>query len=125
MRMSSLWTVKLVLKVEKGFPREFGAKRCGGEGEDGGAEVEGQEGARRLVRCGLALEQPLKEPSERDCLNVKCPGTRITRRRWQEPKRRTGFKHPRLAFSSFGGYQSKMKTMHHLVIVINIIIMKI
>ena len=122
---SSLWTVKLVLKVETRFPREFGAKGRGGEGEDGGAEVEGQEGARRLVRCGLALQQPLKEPSERDCLNVKCPGTRITRRRWQEPRRRTGIKHPRLAFSASGGDQSKMKTMHHLVIVINIINLKI
>ena len=61
MRMSSLWTVKLVLKVEKGFPREFGAKGCGGEGEDGGAEVEGQEGARRLVRCGLAFQKNLQK----------------------------------------------------------------
>ena len=46
-------------KVEKRVPREPGSKRRGGEGEDGGAEVEGKEGTRRLVsrKCDFNLSQ--------------------------------------------------------------------
>ena len=39
----------MILKVEKGLPRELGEERRGGEGEDGRAEGEGKEGAGRLV----------------------------------------------------------------------------